>query len=148
MGTVVVGLDGSEQSRLAFDAALTEAELKGHVVRAVHVYSYPATTIYQATRLDVGDLHAYAEEWLDQELDDLQDRCGGDFPVKVERVVRMGHAGTELAEEATEADLLVLGSRGLGGVRGVLMGSVSTFATHHLRCPLLIIPSRHDDDED
>lgn len=141
MGTVIVGLDGSEVSRIAFRTALDEAELKGHAVRAVHVYAYPATTIYQATRIDVDDLQRAAEQWLDQELRTLEGMVGGSFPVIVEPVVRMGHAGTELIDEAADADLLVLGSRGLGGVRGVLMGSVSTFATHHLRCPLLIVPA-------
>lgn len=147
MGTVVVGLDGSRASRLSFSAALAEAELKGHDVRAVHVHAYPATTIYQATRFDVGELHEAAEKWLDRELAELEAAAGGSFPVRVEPMAVMGHAGAELVDAAEGADLLVVGSRGLGGVRGLLLGSVSTYCSHHLPCPLLIVPVADETDD-
>lgn len=148
MGTVVVGLDGSSSSRTSFAVALEEAELKGHDIKAVHVHAYPATTIYQATRFDVGELHEAAEKWLDHELASLEEAAGGAFPVRVEPVAVMGHAGAELVDASEGADLLVVGSRGLGGVRGLLLGSVSTYCSHHLPCPLLIVPVRDTDDTD
>lgn len=144
MGTVVVGLDGSEVSRVAFEVALDEAEVKGLDLRAVHVFAYPVSTIYQAMHTDLDELQAAAEAWLDGELATLQEQRGSAFPVAVEPVVEAGHAGSVLVEAAEDADLLVVGSRGLGGVRGLLLGSVSTFCSHHLPCPLLIVPVRDD----
>lgn len=139
MGTVVVGLDGSDVSHVAFRAALRAAELTGDELRVVHVFAYPATTIYQATHIEMSDLQATAEAWLEKELAALEEDLG-EFRVPVEGVVEMGHAGSVLVEQASDAELLVVGSRGLGGFRGPLLGSVSTFCTHHLSCPLLIVP--------
>ena len=49
-----------------------------------------------------------------------------------------------LLEEAQDADLLVVGSRGLGGFRGLLLGSVSQQCAHHAPCPLVIVPHARD----
>jgi nucleotide-binding universal stress UspA family protein len=52
-----------------------------------------------------------------------------------------GNAAAALVEASREADLLIVGSRGLGGFSGMLLGSVSAQLAHHARCPLLIIRS-------
>jgi nucleotide-binding universal stress UspA family protein len=49
-----------------------------------------------------------------------------------------------LLEEAADADLLVVGSRGLGGFRGLLLGSVSQQCAHHAPCPLVIVPHHRE----
>jgi nucleotide-binding universal stress UspA family protein len=58
----------------------------------------------------------------------------------VERVVREGQPAEVLVEAAEDADLLVVGSRGLGGFRGLLLGSVGQQCAHHARCPVVIVP--------
>ncbi|CAB4887830.1 unannotated protein [freshwater metagenome] len=50
-----------------------------------------------------------------------------------------GRAGAELVRLAAEADLLVLGSRGAGSAREMLLGSVSNYCAHHSTCPVVII---------
>lgn len=146
MAGVVVGLDGSASSREAFRAAVDEASRRDTVVRAVHIYSYPTTVYSAVTAFDPGELHDKAEAWLARELETLIAEFEIDADVKVTATVRAGHPGAELIDVATDADLLILGSRGLGGFRGLLLGSVSTYCLHHMPCPVLVIPTgRHSD---
>ena len=60
--------------------------------------------------------------------------------LEVHRVVRQGQPADVLVLEAGEDDLLVVGSRGLGGFRGLLLGSVSQQCTQHARCPVTVVP--------
>lgn len=57
-------------------------------------------------------------------------------------VVREGQAADAICAEAKDADLLIVGSRGFGGFRGLLLGSVSQQCAHHAPCPILIVPYR------
>jgi nucleotide-binding universal stress UspA family protein len=61
--------------------------------------------------------------------------------VSVTPILREGQAADVLVAEAREADLLVVGSRGLGGFKGLLLGSVSQQCAHHAACPVAIIPN-------
>jgi nucleotide-binding universal stress UspA family protein len=66
--------------------------------------------------------------------------------VVIEQVVREGQAAKVLVEEARDADLLVVGSRGLGGFSGLLLGSVSQQCAHYARCPVVIVRGRGEED--
>jgi nucleotide-binding universal stress UspA family protein len=59
-------------------------------------------------------------------------------------VVREGAPARVLLEAASDADLLVIGSRGLGGFRGLLLGSVGQQCTHHAPCPVVIVPHERE----
>ena len=146
MGTVVVGLDGSEASQLAFAEAVRQAQWRDGAVRAVHVYPYPVSTPYQMTVIDPEVYRRAATEWMARELDSLEERYEGRFPVEVDSTVAAGHSGVVLVDAARDADVLVLGSRGLGGFRGLLLGSVTTYCVHHLSCPVLVVPAPASDD--
>ncbi|WP_455630604.1 universal stress protein [Megamonas sp.] len=65
------------------------------------------------------------------------------FPesMKVVKVYRTGDPAETITEYAKEidADLIIMGSRGLGLVRGVLLGSVSKYVLEHTKCPVLIV---------
>ncbi len=61
--------------------------------------------------------------------------------VPITSIAREGQAAEVLVTEAKGAELLVVGSRGLGGFRGLLLGSVSQQCAHHASCPVLIVPS-------
>jgi len=61
--------------------------------------------------------------------------------VSVTRILRQGHAAQVLVAEAHDADLLVVGSRGLGGFKGLLLGSVGRQCAHHAACPVVIVPN-------
>ena len=60
----------------------------------------------------------------------------------VERRIVAGTAAPVLLDQAKDADLLVVGSRGHGGFAGLLLGSVSQQCAHHSTCPVVVVPPR------
>jgi nucleotide-binding universal stress UspA family protein len=62
---------------------------------------------------------------------------------RTEISVLVGHAGQTLVRTAADADLLVVGSHGHSAIECMLLGSVSSFAIHHARCPVAVIRSSH-----
>ena len=66
----------------------------------------------------------------------------GRYPdVKVSEQLEHGHPVDVLTEVSAHADLLVLGSRGRGGLKGLLLGSVSHSMLHHAACPVIVTPA-------
>ena len=61
---------------------------------------------------------------------------------EVEAVLVRGAAAEALIRSTHPPDLLVVGSRGLGGFKGLLLGSVSTHCVQHASCPVVVVPSR------
>lgn len=149
MACVLVGLDGSETSRSAFREAIREAGWRGASVRAVHVVAHPvAAGDGFGSRIDLDRLREAGARFLSAELDRLEREHDGGFPVRVVGHITLGHYGMEIiaasrgvGHDDGPAELVVLGSRGLGGFQGLLLGSVTTYAVHHLTCRLLIIPA-------
>ena len=147
--SILVGLDGSSGSRRAFHAAIDEAQWRGTDVCVFHVVFVPMVL---GKRLDsrTGDeLESYGHYIVDQELEVLAESYADGFPVNITRHVRAGHLGEELLAAVSDPDLgvelVVLGARGLGGFRSLVLGSVTNYAVHNLTCPLLIIPPDADD---
>jgi nucleotide-binding universal stress UspA family protein len=139
--TVVVGVDGSEGSKEALRQAFVEARQRNARVRAVTVWHLP-WTIYSAAApgLDLeevmADLRTEATRKLGETLDALADESEG---IEVIRQVCEGQPAQTLVEQSAGAALLVVGSRGLGGFGGLLLGSVSQQCAHHARCPVMIV---------
>jgi nucleotide-binding universal stress UspA family protein len=131
---IVVGIDGSETSQRALDWALDEARARKAGVEVVHAWNAPSfagpiTDVY--TPLDEA-----ARNLVEQALAHA-DTTG---VTTVRSVVRRGSGGEVLVRLADGADLVVVGSRGLGGFKGLLLGSVSHQVTHHARCPVVVVP--------
>lgn len=151
MGVVVVGVDRSETSTNAFREAVREATWRQGSVVVGYAVQRPAYMSIEvgAAMIDSFDVEAVAEEALNEYLAEVEATFDGGFPVPVLSEVLVGHAGFQILDLARrhEADLVVLGSRGLGGVKGLLLGSVTTYAVHHIRRPLLVVPDMEDDEE-
>ncbi|MFT7598065.1 MAG: nucleotide-binding universal stress UspA family protein [Acidimicrobiales bacterium] len=150
MGYIIVGLDNSDASRKAFHQAVREAEWRNASVLAIHTVSVPTSAGYEYIDY-MGDFLSGGQEQTEKELNELESHYKNGFPVEVKHQVSVGHAGVQIIEAAKgvdggePAELVVLGSRGLGGFKGLLLGSVSTYAAHHLTCPLLIIPAENEE---
>jgi nucleotide-binding universal stress UspA family protein len=79
---------------------------------------------------------ADAEKCLTEAVDAV---FGTERPAGLRLIVREGSAAERLLEQSDGATMLVLGSRGLGGFAGMLLGSVSASCVHHATCPVLVI---------
>ena len=139
MRGIVVGVDGSEQSRHALAWALDEARLRAVDVHAVHVWSYPSigAAPLAPPLVDFEQLEAEAHTLLDDVI--AQADAQG---VTVHKHVYEGYPSRCLLEVAGDADLVVVGSRGRGGFAGLLLGSVSQQVAHHATCPVVVVPDR------
>ena len=140
-GRVVVGVDGSAHARQALRFALSEAALRGARVDVVGSWAVPPLTAtgvgmipaFDLLRTELGDS---AREVLAGELANAADAAAG---VEVEQHVAQGDAAGVLVEAAAGAELLVVGSRGRGGVTGTVLGSVSRACLHHAPCPVAVV---------
>ncbi len=145
IGRIVVGVDGSEHARRTLQWAVDEARLRKSVVIAVHAHSIP--TLYATSEPILGgppslpdpELAKRLEEAAERMLADEIDQVDSD-DVTIEARVVTGSAPDALLRAAREGDLLVVGSRGLGGFKGLLLGSVSQQVVHHAPCPVVIVP--------
>ena len=124
MGALVVGVDGSDESRRALEWALTEARTRGASVRVVHAYAE------ESSRGEAGLI-------VNAEVANC-DAAG----VQVVQEVVAGPPVRVLLEAARDADLLVVGSRGRHGFPGLLLGSVSQQVANHAACPVVIVPTQ------
>jgi len=131
---VVVGVDGSPESQAALDWGMQEAKLRNGQVVVLASWQYPYITDAAGQVWDYTGFERDARLILDGELQRVADPA---VPV-TGRLVE-GNAAAALVEASREADLLIVGSRGLGGFTGMLLGSVSSQLAHHARCPVLIV---------
>jgi nucleotide-binding universal stress UspA family protein len=139
MGVIVVGIDGSEESKRALRWALEEARVRKSRVLAVHAWTYQfaagAGYLPTADPEFLPSVEGEAAQVLDEALAEV-----GTEGVEVERLVVEGPPAATLVDAAGGADLLVVGSRGRGGFSGLLLGSVSQQCAHHAPCPVVIVP--------
>lgn len=137
MSRIVVGIDASADAERALAWALEEARLRNSTVELVHAYPTPELTALPlvVTLPNDDELREAAE----QVLDDALEAVGGAGDVEIKKVVRAGGAASVLTDVAEGADLLVVGARGLGGFRGLLVGSVSQQSVAHSPCPVVVV---------
>ncbi|MEH0985617.1 universal stress protein [Micromonospora sp. CPCC 205556] len=135
VGPVVVGVDESEPSRVALRFAVEHAARREAPLRVVRVSEPPG----RAPDHDV-EVEAARERAA---VRDAVARCREDFPdVAVTVDVTPGNPAAVLVEASRDAQLMVVGSRGRGGLRGMLLGSVSQQLLQHAHCPVAVARER------
>ncbi|MFF1395763.1 universal stress protein [Streptomyces sp. NPDC058287] len=133
---IVVGVDGSPSSRAALRWAVRYAGLVGGRVEAVSAWEVAGMASWSAPAVDTEFDESEAERGLVEEVRAVLGEDGGSLVH--ERLVR-GNAAEVLVDAAEGAEMLVVGSRGHGGFRRALLGSVSQQVAHHAPCPVTII---------
>ncbi|MEW9512631.1 universal stress protein [Streptomyces bacillaris] len=148
-GPVVVGVDGSESSFAAVEAAAREARARGLGLRVVHALVWPVT--YVLPRPSPGGTSPLGPPPMDTSEAGLRKMAGGLVTeavgraravapgVQVSHAVVPGEPLTVLEAESRAAELVVVGSRGLGGFVGLLAGSTAVHLVAHGRCPVLVV---------
>lgn len=143
-GTVVVGVDGSPSSERALDWAIDQAVRERRQLTLAHGVD-PAGSVWldpvgvehrgalDTLRADARALLAGARSHVARRAPDLG----------VNEVIWMADARVMLLDLAASAALVVVGSRGRGPVRSLLLGSVSLAVTRHARCPVVVVRPGH-----
>ncbi|WP_367325312.1 universal stress protein [Streptomyces sp. HUAS ZL42] len=134
--TVVVGLDGSPESRAAAEWAAREAKLRGLQLKLVHAWEPVPEPMAQAPLLGAETLQHWSERIPREAAEGIRLRHPG-LEITVEQ--RGGRATEVLAEAAKDAELLVLGSRGLSGIGGYMVGSVGLAVVAHAERPVVLV---------
>lgn len=134
---VVVGVDGSALSELALAYAFEQASLKGVGLHVVHAWW---------TRATAGQTPDTQRDKIAQEKLTLSEAMVGwaeQYPdVEVRVSMPVGPAVLALTEAARGAELLVVGSRGLDGIRRFVLGSVSRGVLKHAPCTVVVVHER------
>ncbi|MFC4018001.1 universal stress protein [Micromonospora sp. GCM10011542] len=135
---VVAGVDGSPPSLVAAEHAARAAVRRGRPLHLVHGYLHALGygVPVDPYELGVPAPSADGRAMLERTAAELAARWPG-LSVQVRQVA--GGPAATLVEESGRAELVVVGSRGLGGFAGLLLGSVSTQVAGHARCPVLVV---------
>jgi nucleotide-binding universal stress UspA family protein len=142
MTRIVVGVDGSEQSQAALRWAAREADLRDADLTVVLVWD-----LFNQHHVDGSKKFDPAYDGTDAEaaLQSIVERTlGAERAASVDRQAMCEVPAPGLLDAAKDADLLVVGARGLGGFRGLLLGSVSQQVLHHATGPVAVVRSGAD----
>ena len=140
---ILVATDGSEEADLALQTATDLARYTGSELHLVYARSMPTVSGFSAAEplgtsaVDEEQASKRAQRFLDDQVE----RIGAEGGPVAQAHLRWGRPAREIAHLADEigAGLIVMGSRGLGGMRRALMGSVSDSVLRHAHCPVLIV---------
>jgi nucleotide-binding universal stress UspA family protein len=141
MERIVVGIDGSDTAQRALAWAVDEAKRRNAVLVVVHAWHVPYVGGYPVTAsaYDPALIEEAARSVL---ADALAAEDTSELAAPPEPILVCGGAATTILDAAKGADLLVVGSRGLGGFGALLLGSVSHQVVHHASCPVVVVPPK------
>ncbi|GAA3206849.1 hypothetical protein GCM10020256_02110 [Streptomyces thermocoprophilus] len=138
-GPVVVGVDGSASSLAAVEVAAREARLRGAALRVVHAFLWPALHVPLGPS-PLGPPDGGLRNLADRVVAEAVARARTAEPdVEIGQVVVSGEPLTVLEAQSRAAELVVVGSRGMGGFVGLLVGSTAVHLAAHGACPVLVV---------
>jgi len=135
---IVVGVDGSKAGLDAAGWAAWEAGLRKTSLRIVH--ALPRWAVEMSESGPYAEVGRWMRECATSVLNEARERAGKDGPaVPTETVILPGDPRPVLIEASQDAELLVVGNHGLGGFRGLLVGSVALGVTGRAACPVVVV---------
>jgi nucleotide-binding universal stress UspA family protein len=136
---VAVGVDGSAGAHAALVWAAAEARLRGAQLQIVRTWPLdpPAQPPPTSGPVPIDPRAREAEVEVEAEA-----RTVSGSDLSISRLVRQGLPEDMLVHVSEDADLVVVGSRGRGSVRSLLLGSVSAHVASHSHCPVVVVPHR------
>ncbi len=143
---IVVGVDGSPASRVAVDWAARDAMLRGVPLTVVYVLPPPEMLMWPEPKRLSGLTdwqQAKAKDVIRAAMETAEEASRKTGPLQVHSQVLTGATIPALVDLTKDAEMIVVGCRGMGTVRRLLLGSVSTGLVHHAHCPVAVI---HDED--
>lgn len=146
MPGIIVGIDGSSHSRKALEWAISEAGMR-RVPLTVLSVNQAITGFWGGSADYPGDaeLAEHARKVAQEEADTALEKFTPESrPPSVTVVAVTGIPAEEILVAGKDADMIVVGSRGAGGFKKLLLGSVSTQVAHHARCAVVVIPPDTD----
>ena len=143
MSGILVGVDGSGHSERALEWAAKEAAIRhtSLTVLAVHqaVHGWTGTHSFHDDDAQTQKVAEAAKAETDKVLAGLGDSRPESVTVKAVH----GYPAEEIVNAGADADMIVLGTSGVGGWSRQLIGSVATKVVHHATAPVLIVPMGH-----
>ncbi len=135
-GRIVVGVDGSEHAARALRWAVDQAVLENRGLTLVNVIAPSEADWLEASGNEAAGTPESVRELVARAREPIERRAPG---LDVAEVVRIGDAREVLIEASRDAAMVVLGSRGRGRLRSLLLGSVSHGVLHHASGPVVVV---------
>ncbi len=143
-GPIVVGVDGSPSSLEAVSVAAREARLRGCALKVVHAFIWPAKHVPPGP-VPLGPAGGEVRNAVGRLVAEAVERARSVAPdVEVGNAVVAGEALVVMEAQSRTASLVVVGSRGMGGFAGLLLGSMAVHLTTHGRCPVMVVRGEPD----
>jgi nucleotide-binding universal stress UspA family protein len=130
---IVVGYDGSESAKRALERASSVATDQDQVIVVAAAESHARPAITEGSHLDPSEIQRRRND-LDEAQAVLSERG-----IEAETIAAQGDPGAVIVEAATDADLVIVGTRGLNPVQRILLGSVSSKVVHRAACDVLVV---------
>ena len=145
-GSIVVGVDGSPHSMRALDWAVQQAVAEHRPLTLVHTIHAVTPAFMDAAIVDVRDGRSVLDAAGHQVLASARAKVESTAPdLEVHEVFDLADPREMLLQLSEDAAMLVVGSRGRGQLRSLLLGSVSVFVVRHAHCPVVVVRPGYDE---
>jgi nucleotide-binding universal stress UspA family protein len=135
---IVVGVDGSPECEPALGYALEQARLRGATVRAIHAWQLPVHAYAPEVTFDMDEVVRSRQRLVAEKLLAWREK----YPdVTLLEQTPCVHPANALIEASSTAELVVVGSRGMGALGSLVLGSVSRAVLHHAHSPVAVVRS-------
>ena len=142
MKKALVAVDGSEYSKYAVEYTADLLNKEGwevivlHVIPTLEEFGIESVAPPSLVEALLNELRENAKKIVEDAAKVFREKG-----FKVETLIKEGHVGKTIVETAEEidADLIAMGTRGLSGIKALILGSVARYVTNHAHCPVLVV---------